>query len=113
MSSFAYLVAKAKRNRILVPQPCETCGTENRVQAHHDDYTKPTVVRWLCLQCHRRLHAARRDGKRNERQIHLQVTEQMWADLDMAWRTDPRRPRSRNDWIRSVIREGLERKVEG
>ena len=36
-------------------QSCETCGAE-KAQAHHDDYTRPLDVRWLCGPCHRRVH---------------------------------------------------------
>jgi ribosomal protein S27AE len=39
----------------LIRQPCERCG-EADVHAHHDDYTAPLVVRWLCRLCHRRWH---------------------------------------------------------
>lgn len=50
----------------LVRQPCERCGTTIRVQAHHDDYSNPLVVMWLCQQHHkdrhRELAAARDDG---------------------------------------------------
>jgi ribosomal protein S27AE len=42
----------AVRNGKLTPQPCETCGTTERVQKHHDDYSKPLNVRWLCARCH-------------------------------------------------------------
>lgn len=49
-------VAAAKLNRVLIPQPCEVCGSEI-VDAHHDDYSKPLDVRWLCPLHHRRLHA--------------------------------------------------------
>lgn len=49
--------------RQLMPQPCEKCGMEPRkvdgrriVHAHHDDYSKPLEVRWLCRTCHAMEH---------------------------------------------------------
>jgi hypothetical protein len=35
-------------------QPCEICGA--KAEAHHDDYTKPLEVRWLCFKHHREWH---------------------------------------------------------
>jgi hypothetical protein len=35
-------------------KPCVVCG-ETKSQAHHDDYTKPLDVEWLCAGCHNRL----------------------------------------------------------
>jgi predicted DNA-binding protein YlxM (UPF0122 family) len=42
---------------------CEKCGASysfrdgrNGVQAHHDDYSKPLEVRWLCQRCHHQAH---------------------------------------------------------
>lgn len=32
-------------------QPCEKCGAA-KVDAHHDDYSKPLEVRWLCRKHH-------------------------------------------------------------
>jgi hypothetical protein len=40
-----------KQGRI-IKQPCEICGTESNVQAHHDDYSKPLDIRWLCQRHH-------------------------------------------------------------
>lgn len=34
---------------------CEVCGKEN-AHAHHEDYSKPLEVRWLCRKHHRILH---------------------------------------------------------
>ena len=48
-------VYRAKKAGILVPTPCEKCGCEN-VQAHHEDYTKPLEVRWLCKFHHQKEH---------------------------------------------------------
>ena len=39
----------------IVKQNCEVCGEEN-AQAHHDDYTKPKEVRWLCSTHHAEWH---------------------------------------------------------
>ena len=46
-------VANALRDGRLKKEPCELCGTRKRVQAHHDDYSKPLAVCWLCFKCHR------------------------------------------------------------
>lgn len=43
----------------LVRQPCEVCGAD-RVDAHHDDYSRPMNVRWLCPTHHRQHHAGDR-----------------------------------------------------
>jgi hypothetical protein len=48
----------------LVRQPCEKCGTADRVHAHHDDYSKPLSVRWLCRTHHDEHHRLAGD-KRN------------------------------------------------
>lgn len=44
-----------KRRGKLTPEPCEACGFSD-VQMHHDDYARPLAVRWLCRECHQRLH---------------------------------------------------------
>ena len=35
---------------------CEACGSNVNVHGHHDDYSKPFEVRWLCPLCHVRHH---------------------------------------------------------
>ena len=39
----------------LKQQPCEVCA-EPKAQAHHDDYSKPLDVRWLCTKHHAEWH---------------------------------------------------------
>lgn len=49
-------VLNAKRRGRLKPKPCEVCGSTEAIEAHHDDYQKPLVVRWLCRKHHRAHH---------------------------------------------------------
>lgn len=53
-------VGNAIRLGKLTRQPCEKCGSTTRVEAHHDDYSKPLDVRWLCHIHHGEHHAARK-----------------------------------------------------
>lgn len=52
-------VSAAKLAGKITPEPCEVCG-EERTLAHHDDYSKPLEVRWLCYLHHSELHAEQR-----------------------------------------------------
>jgi hypothetical protein len=51
------VVGNAVRDGRLVKGPCEyadsTCTPNGKIQAHHDDYTKPMEVRWLCPWHHK------------------------------------------------------------
>jgi len=40
----------------LKPKPCERCGYGVGVNAHHEDYSKPLEVIWLCKRCHGQRH---------------------------------------------------------
>lgn len=46
---------------LIIRQPCVVCGC-NRSQAHHDDYSRPLDVTWLCQLHHKALHAALKNG---------------------------------------------------
>jgi len=50
-------VREAIQKGILVkPQRCDSCDSVSRISAHHDDYSKPLIVRWLCPFCHGEQH---------------------------------------------------------
>lgn len=46
----------ALRDGRLTRKPCEVCGAARSVHKHHEDYSKPLEVRWLCSKCHREIH---------------------------------------------------------
>lgn len=67
------LVRVAIRNgRLIRPSECEQCHISCNPDAHHDDYDRPLDVRWLCAECHMRLHS---DQRRNNQ-------AQPWASIE-------------------------------
>lgn len=53
------VVQNAIRTGKLVKGPCERAvdgGCSKRIHAHHDDYSKPLEVRWLCSAHHAATH---------------------------------------------------------
>lgn len=57
-------VANALESGRLIRQPCEheEC-LDPDTDAHHDDYSKPLEVRWLCKQHHSLFHMEHRDDR--------------------------------------------------
>ena len=49
----------AKRAHKLIPKVCCVCA-EKKTVAHHEDYSKPLEVVWLCQHHHNLLHVRRR-----------------------------------------------------
>lgn len=58
------LVHQAVKDGVLIkPGACERCGRADRsprmssnIMGHHDDYSRPLEVRWLCFGCHGYVH---------------------------------------------------------
>lgn len=65
--------ADAIRLGLMSRQPCQVCGLPN-AEGHHEDYTKPLDVMWLCPTHHYKRHQETRTG--------------LWASIDRAaeWR---------------------------
>lgn len=57
----AYEIGKGS----LTAKPCELCGNEP-TEAHHDDYSKPLDIIWLCDSCHKKRHKDLREQARSE-----------------------------------------------
>lgn len=47
-------VWKALKDGVLVRGTiCSKCGSSDRIEAAHSDYSSPLNVLWLCIKCHR------------------------------------------------------------
>lgn len=42
--------------RLTQASKCSVCNSTEKIEGHHDDYTKPLEVRWLCEKCHKEWH---------------------------------------------------------
>lgn len=54
------LSTAVRRGTIVKPDRCEGCGErfeKRQLQGHHEDYSKPLDVQWLCRGCHRLRHS--------------------------------------------------------
>jgi hypothetical protein len=65
MNARSYAHVYLKRGKI-EKKGCEVCCAFT-VEMHHDDYSKPTEVRWLCRRHHMELHEKERNKAELER----------------------------------------------
>ena len=58
MKYAAHIITRnSVRDGKLIPElSCSCCGSTEKIEGHHDDYTKPLEVRWLCEKCHTEWH---------------------------------------------------------
>ena len=40
----------------IIKQPCSVCNSTENVEAHHEDYSKPLDIIWLCRTHHLEYH---------------------------------------------------------
>ena len=52
-----YLIEQAVKIGFIVrPEECFECGIKCKPDGHHEDYSKPLEVIWLCRPCHKERH---------------------------------------------------------
>ena len=47
-----------RAGKVVRAETCVWCGLEGKTEGHHEDYSKPLDVAWLCPPCHRSEHKA-------------------------------------------------------
>ena len=45
-----------KSGKLVRALKCEDCLLERKTYGHHEDYSKPLKVNWLCVDCHEKRH---------------------------------------------------------
>ena len=54
-----------KTGKIGKPESCSVCGVvvgKNKIQAHHDNYSKPFDIIWCCQDCHVKFDKLKREA---------------------------------------------------
>ncbi len=59
----SHCVNNALKDGKLIKEPCEVCRSVIHVHGHHDDYSKPLKIQWLCVGCHRLHHLSKKKQK--------------------------------------------------
>ena len=45
-----------RKGTLVAPERCQHCDGACKLESHHEDYSKPLEVLWLCHACHMRRH---------------------------------------------------------
>jgi len=101
-------VKKAIKSGKLEKGVCVFCGSED-VQGHHEDYSKPLEVTWLCLKHHRKVDAGKlalpspeeiKASRGKQRPLTIPVKKITKTSLQLgqlAYPEQHRRPRNRRE----------------
>jgi hypothetical protein len=67
VSAHLQVASALKRGILKNPGKCAVCGENTTyLDAHHEDYTKPLAVVWVCPKCHRGIHKNKKIGLKAE-----------------------------------------------
>lgn len=65
------LAYAVKTGKVIKPTQCPVCGNTvdnpEDMHAHHFNYDNPLDVRWLCKDCHNKLHKQLRESAKLDR----------------------------------------------
>lgn len=70
------IVTYAVKTGQISREPCQVCGSNENLCAHHDDYALPLAVVWLCAKHHKARHWRLRGGTGR---TYLVVSNKVWV----------------------------------
>ena len=56
MEAMAQVQEAVRRGLLRRASKCLFCDRRTRTQGHHEDYSKPYEVLWVCASCHKKIH---------------------------------------------------------
>jgi hypothetical protein len=63
-----------RSGKIIRSTECENCDRSGYVEAHHEDYSKPLDVIWLCRSCHFTRHGEwKKEGKTGYENVQMEL----------------------------------------
>ena len=61
VKAYSIVNEAVRTGKLINPRRCSICNVEKEdVEAHHEDYSKPLDVIWLCTACHSKIHKQKR-----------------------------------------------------
>jgi hypothetical protein len=51
-----YTAYNALKYGKIIKEPCAMCGSNENIEIHHIDYSKPMLITFLCRNCHMIIH---------------------------------------------------------
>jgi hypothetical protein len=114
------VMAKAiAKGTLIRPSQCSQCGSEQRIDGHHPNYSQPLLVEWLCRRCHRQKHGHThvpgthlrllRTAHKGDRQLIQRFLSMHTLDL---WLAAARHADERGVSLVSIMAEALARYLE-
>jgi hypothetical protein len=59
----SYVISNVRHGYIDRPTECQQCRSTSSIEAHHEDYSKPLEVVWLCKSCHMNRHKELKEAR--------------------------------------------------
>jgi hypothetical protein len=74
-----------KKGNILRPSHCAYCEKDCKPEAHHEDYTQPLEVAWLCKQCHYDYHKGKLSILLLKSKLNIKGVTMNFKDMEEAY----------------------------
>ncbi|KKN69367.1 hypothetical protein LCGC14_0442270 [marine sediment metagenome] len=73
-----------KLGKIAKPRRCSKCKAKNNIEGHHEDYSKPLEVEWLCMDCHDERHMSKGKTQMENQSTTKEVRNNMGNGIPIA-----------------------------